>query len=156
MNGCFGCDPVNTAGLGMTFSVDGQGRLAAQCTPTQAHRGLGRVVNGGLVTTFAEELAAAAAGAKGDGGLVVTHIEVTYERPAYVDAALRGVVTSTVRENKAVTVSVDVVNDAGRVAVLDATFLLISDERLRAIAGIGVDEGPACLLAGRRLLPAEA
>jgi len=155
MNGCFGCDPVNTAGLGMTFSVDGQGRLAAQCVPTEAHRGLGRIVNGGLVTTFAEELAAAAAGAKGDGGLVVTRIDVVYERPAYVGAPLRGVVTSTSRENKTVTVSVDVTNDEGRVALLNATFLLISDERLRALAGIGVDEGPACLLAGRRLLPAE-
>ena len=154
MNGCFGCDPVNVAGLGMTFSVDAQGRLAARCTPTQAHRGLGRIVNGGLVTTFAEELAAAAAGAKGDGGLVVTHIDVAYERPAYVEAELRGVATSTVRENKTVTVCVEVSSDAGRVAVLNATFLLLSEERLRELAGIGLDQAPACLVAGRRLLPA--
>ena len=76
MNGCFGCDVANPAGLGMTFSLDSQGRLAASCRPGEQHRGLGRIVNGGLVTTFAEELAAAAAGAKGDGGLVVTRVEV--------------------------------------------------------------------------------
>lgn len=154
MNGCFGCDPVNTAGLGMTFSVDVQGRLAAQCTPTNAHRGLGRIVNGGLVTTFAEELAAAAAGAKGDGGLVVIRIDVTYERPAYVNAELRGVVTSAVQDRKTVAVSVEVSSDAGRVAVLNATFLLMSEERLRELSGIGLDAAPACLTAGRRLLPA--
>jgi acyl-coenzyme A thioesterase PaaI-like protein len=154
MNGCFGCDPANAAGLGMTFSVDPHGRLAAQCTPTDAHRGLGRIVNGGLVTTFAEELAAAAAGAKGEGGLVVTHIDVSYERPAYVGAQLNGVVTRAQRDGKSVAVSVDVTSDAGRVAVLRADFLLLSEQRLREIAGIGLDAAPACLWAGRRLLPA--
>jgi acyl-coenzyme A thioesterase PaaI-like protein len=156
VNGCFGCDPANPAGLGMAFLVDARGRLAATFTPDETHRGLGRIVNGGLVTTFAEELAAAAAGAKGDGGLVVTRIEVAYERPAYIHAELRGVVTSTAREGKSVTVSVDVENDAGRVAALTATFVLMSENRLRELAGIGLDEAPACLVVGRRLLPADA
>jgi len=155
MNGCFGCDVANPAGLGMTFSLDSQGRLAASCRPGEQHRGLGRIVNGGLVTTFAEELAAAAAGAKGDGGLVVTRVEVNYERPTYVGAELRGVVTSTTREKKVVSVSVDVIGDAGRIAVMNATFLLMSEERLRELAGIGLEAAPACLLAGRQLLPAE-
>ena len=150
MNGCFGCDPANVAGLGMTFSLDAEGRLAASCRPGPAHRGLGRIVNGGLVTTFAEELAAAAAGAKGDGGLVVTHVEVDYERPAYVGAELMGVVTSTEREKKVVKVSVEVSSEAGRVAVLNATFVLMSEERLRELAGIGLDQAPACLVVGRR------
>ena len=156
MNGCFGCDPANPAGLGMTFLLDPRGRLAATCTPDETHRGLGRIVNGGLVTTFAEELAAAAAGATSDGGLVVTRVEVAYERPAYVKAELRGVVTATVREGKTVTVSVDVENDAGRIAALTATFVLMSESRLRELAGIGLDQAPACLVAGRRLLPADA
>lgn len=156
MNGCFGCDPVNPAGLGMIFYLDALGRLSASCTPNETHKGLGRIVNGGLVTTFAEELAAAAAGAKGDGGLVVAKVEVAYERPAYVGAELRGVVTATSREKKAVNVSVDVSNEAGRVAVLNATFVLITEERLRELAGIGLEAAPACLVAGRRLLPPEA
>jgi acyl-coenzyme A thioesterase PaaI-like protein len=156
MNGCFGCDPANPAGLGMTFSVDADGRLAASCVPTEAHKGLGRLVNGGLITTFAEELAAAAAGATGDGGLVVMQVQVKYERPAHVGAELRAVVTATTREKKTVAVTVEVSNAAGRVATLDALFRLMSEERLREIAGIGLEAAPACLVAGRRLLPTEA
>ena len=57
----------------MKFFRDAAGSLAASCGPTDLHKGLGRIVNGGLVTTFGEELAAAAAGATSDGGLVVTH-----------------------------------------------------------------------------------
>lgn len=155
MNGCFGCDHANPAGLGMKFFRDAEGRLAASCVPTDLHRGLGRIVNGGLVTTFGEELAAAAAGARGNGGLVVSRVAVEYERPAYVGAELRGVVTSTTQEKKSVDVSVDVSSAGQRVAVLNASFFLISEERLRALAGIGLDAAPACLVAGRTPLPVE-
>lgn len=156
MNGCFGCDQANPAGLGMRFFRDADGRLAASCVPGANHRGLGRVVNGGLVATFAEELAAAAAGERGDGGLVVTHIEVTYERPAYIGTLMRAVVTSIRQDNKAVDVAVDVSSGGGRVARLNATFVLMSEQRLREIAGIGLDEAPACLVAARQPLPEES
>jgi acyl-coenzyme A thioesterase PaaI-like protein len=155
MSGCFGCDHTNPAGLGVKFFRDAEGRLAASCTPTDLHRGLGRIVNGGLVTTFAEELAAAAAGARGDGGLVVARIEVKYERPAYVGTEMRGIVTSTTQEKKAVDVSVDVYSGGERVAVLSATFVLMSEQRLRELAGIGLEAAPACLVAARHPLPAE-
>lgn len=155
MNGCFGCDHANPAGLGMRFFRDAAGRIAAACTPTELHRGLGRLVNGGITTTFAEELAAAAAGAGSDGGLVVSRIEVRYERPAYVGTELRGVVTSIAAQGKAVDVSVDVSSGGVRVAVLNAAFVLISEARLRDLAGIGLDQAPACLVAGRRPLPIE-
>lgn len=155
MNGCFGCDEANPAGLGMKFFRDGEGRLAASCVPRDLHRGLGRIVNGGLVTTFAEELAAAAAGERGAGGLVVTRVEVTYERPAYVGTEMRAVVTSTRQDNKTVDVAVDVMSGGGRAARLTATFVLMSEQRLREIAGIGLDAAPACLVAARHPLPAE-
>lgn len=155
MNGCFGCDRDNPAGLGISFFRDTEGRLAAACSPTGIHRGLGRIVNGGLVTTFAEELAAAAAGERGDGGLVVSRIEVKYERPAYIDTPMRAVVTSLKQENKAVDVSVDVSSDGQRVAQLSATFVLMSEHRLRELAGIGLDAAPACLVAARHPLPIE-
>jgi acyl-coenzyme A thioesterase PaaI-like protein len=155
MNGCFGCDHANPAGLGMKFFRDAEGRLAASCVPTDLHRGLGRIVNGGLVTTFGEELAAAAAGAKGDGGLVVSRVEVRYERPAYVGVEMRGVVTATTQQEKAVDVSVDISSSGQRVAVLNASFVLMPEERLRELAGIGLDAAPMCLVAGRRSLPIE-
>lgn len=155
MNGCFGCDGANPAGLGIRFFRAADGRIAASCVPTALHRGLGRIVNGGLVTTFAEELAAAAAGARGDGGLVVSRIEVRYERPAYIDVEMTGVVTATAQEKKAVEVAVDVFSAGQRVAQLDATFVLMSEERLRELAGIGLDAAPACLVAARGPLPVE-
>jgi acyl-coenzyme A thioesterase PaaI-like protein len=155
MNGCFGCDGANPAGLRMRFFRDANGNLGATCIPTEVHRGLGRIVNGGLVTTFAEELAAAAAGQLSDGGLVVSHIDVDYERPAYVGDALRGIVTHTRREKKAVEVSVDVGSNNQRVARLNATFVLISEERLRELSGAGLEAAPACLVAARGTLPVE-
>jgi hypothetical protein len=155
MNGCFGCDHAHPAGLGMRFFRDPSGRLCASCVPNDLHRGLGRIVNGGLVTTFGEELAAAAAGAKGDGGLVVARVEVVYERPAYVGIEMSGVVTSISQERKAVDVSVDVSSAGQRVAVLNAKFVLLSEEKLRELAGIGLDEAPACLVAARHPLPVQ-
>jgi len=155
MNGCFGCDRANPAGLGMKFFRDAAGNLAASCVPTEQHRGLGRIVNGGLVTTFAEELAAAAAGATSDGGLVVSRIETLYERPAYIGTEMRGVVASMRREGKAVDVSVDVSSGGQRVAVLNASFVLLSEAKLRELSGIGLDQAPACLVAARQPLPIE-
>lgn len=155
MSGCFGCDRANPAGLNMRFFRDPDGRLAAACVPTDLHRGLGRIVNGGLVTTFAEELAALAAGEANEGGLVVSHIEVHYERPAYVGAELRGVVTSVQRDKKAVQVSVDASSEGQRVAQLNATFVLISEQRLRDLSGEGLETAPACLVAARGQLPLE-
>jgi acyl-coenzyme A thioesterase PaaI-like protein len=155
MNGCFGCDHANPAGLGMKFFRDAEGRLAASCVPSDVHRGLGRIVNGGLVTTFAEELAAAEAGSKGDGGLVVSRIEVDYERPAHVGDEMRGVVRSATQEKRVVKVVVDVSSGGQRVAVLNATFVLMSEQRLRELAGIGLDAAPACLVAARHPLPIE-
>jgi len=156
VNGCFGCDHANPAGLGMKFFRDAEGRLAASCVPSDLHRGLGRIVNGGLVTTFAEELAAAEAGSKGDGGLVVSRIEVKYERPAYVGDEMRGVVRSATQDKRVVEVVVDVSSGGQRVAVLNATFVLMSEQRLRELAGIGLDAAPACLIAARQPLPAES
>ena len=129
--------------------------LAASCVPTDLHKGLGRIVNGGLVTTFGEELAAAAAGATSDGGLVVTRVEVNYERPAYVGSEMKGVVSSVTRDGKKVQVSVDVSSGGQRVAVMNASFLLISEEKLRELSGIGLDQAPACLVAARKPLPIE-
>lgn len=156
MNGCFGCDHSNPAGLGMRFFREADGRLAASCVPGDVHRGLGRIVNGGLVTTFGEELAAAAAGELGDGGLVVTHLEVKYERPAYVGTEMRAVVTSASQENKAVKVGVDVSSGGVRVIQLVASFVLMSEQRLKELAGIGLDAAPACLVAARSPLPTES
>ena len=155
MKGCFGCDHANPAGLGMKFLRDVEGRLAASCVPTVQHRGLGRIVNGGLVATFGEELAAAAAGARGDGGLVVSRVEVKYERPAYVGTEMRGVVITTTQDRKAVDVTVHVSSGGQRVAVLKATFVLMSEERLQELSGIGLDQAPACLVAARSPLPTE-
>jgi acyl-coenzyme A thioesterase PaaI-like protein len=155
MNGCFGCDGANPAGLRMRFFRDASGNLCARCTPTEVHRGLGRIVNGGLVTTFAEELAAAAAGQLCEGGLVVSRIEVNYERPAYIGTELRGVVTATRQEKKSVDVSVDVSSKDQRVARLNATFVLISEDRLRELSGAGLEAAPACLIAARGRLPVE-
>lgn len=149
MNACFGCDPRNPTGLHMEYYRDAAGRLAARCRPSVHHSGLGRIVNGGLVATFAEETAAAAAGAHGDGGLVVARVEVDYERPALVEEELTAVVTSSVAAGRSVTVGVDVFSADARVAVLSAKFVLISAERLHGLAGITLAEAPACLVSGR-------
>ena len=155
MSGCFGCDHKNPAGLGMRFFRDREGRLGAACTPNNSHGGLGNIVNGGLVATFGEELAAAAAGGRGDGGLVVTHLDVKYERPAYIGSEMSGLVTSTAQDKRAVDVSVDVSSGGQRVAVLTASFILISEARLRELSGIDLAAAPVCLVAARQPLPTE-
>ena len=153
MNGCFGCDPANKAGLGMVFYRDGEGRLAARCRPNGTHRGLGNVVHGGLVATFGEELAALEAGAKVDCGLVSTEMNVKFERPARVDAEMSAVVTDSSVDGRLVQVTVEIYAGGERVAVLNSKFVLISEEKLRSITGIGLGEAPACLVAGRGELP---
>lgn len=149
MNGCFGCDPSNAAGLGIVFFRDASGRLAARCRPGAAHRGLGRIVHGGLVATFGEELAALAAGARGDGGLAAVEMDVKFEQPAAVGSEMTAVVTSTSQEQKCVRVSVEISSAGERIATLNSTFVLISAERLHEFAGITLAEAPACLTAAR-------
>ena len=149
MNGCFGCDPSNAAGLGIVFFRDSAGRLAARCRPTDAPRGLGRIVHGGLVATFGEELAALAAGALGDGGLAAVEMNVKFERPVVVGAEMTAVVTSTNQEQKRVRVTVEISSAGERVALLNSAFVLISQERLQRFAGISLAQAPACLVAAR-------
>lgn len=52
-------------------------------------------------------------------------------------------------------VIVDVNSGGNRVAELNATFVLMSEDRLRELAGIGLDQAPACLVAGRHPLPVQ-
>jgi acyl-coenzyme A thioesterase PaaI-like protein len=150
MNGCFGCDPSNAAGLGITFFRDPAGRLAARCTPNASHRGLGRIVHGGLVATFGEELAALEAGARGDGGLAAVEMDVKFERPAVVGTEMTAVVTAASQEQNRVRVAVEISAAGERIATLNSTFVLISAEHLREFAGITLEEAPACLVAARR------
>ena len=154
MNGCFGCDPANTAGLGIAFYRDASGRLGARCRPGAAHRGLGKIVHGGLVALFGEELAALEAGSQGEGGLVVAEMNCKYERAALVDSELSAVVVESRQDGKRVFVTVDVASGGERVAVLSSTFVLISAERLRDLAGMTLAQAPACLVAARGELPA--
>jgi acyl-coenzyme A thioesterase PaaI-like protein len=153
MNGCFGCDPANTAGLGIVFYRDAKGRAAARCRPGPQHRGLGKIVHGGLVASFAEELAALEAGAKGEGGLLAAEMHVKFERPAIVGAEMSAVVTESRVDGRKVEVTVEVSVAGERVSVLSSTFILVSEQRLVAVAGIGLAQAPACLVAGRGELP---
>ena len=154
MNGCFGCDPANVAGLGIAFYREASGRLAARCRPGAQHRGLGNIVHGGLVASFGEELAALEAGSKGDGGLVVAEMNVKYERAALVESELSARVSESRQEGKRVYVTVDIASGGERVAVLSSTFVLISAQRLRELSGMTLDQAPACLVAARGELPA--
>jgi len=150
VNGCFGCDSSNAAGLGIVFFKDPAGRLAARCTPNGFHRGLGRIVHGGLVATFGEELAALEAGARGEGGLAAVEMDIKFERPAIVGSEMVAVVTSASQEKKRVRVAVEISVAGERIATLNSAFVLISAERLHEFAGITLDEAPACLVAARR------
>ncbi|HEY0696634.1 MAG TPA: hotdog domain-containing protein, partial [Micromonospora sp.] len=88
MNGCFGCDPANPVGLGITFAAEPDGRLVASWVPHRHHVGIGDVVNGGLLSLLAEELAAAVAAREWDGGVVVIRTEIRFHRPARVQTEL--------------------------------------------------------------------
>lgn len=153
MSQCFGCDPRNVSGLGIEFFRDDHGRLAARCRPSSNHCGLGGIVHGGLVATFGEELAAAEAGAHGNAGLLVTRMDINYERPTYAGDEITAVVTNSAADGRKISATVEIHNTGGRVAVLNAAFVLISEDRLRQLAGIGVAEAPECLVAGRHSLP---
>ena len=153
MNGCFGCDPGNPAGLGISFYRAASGRLAARCRPDERHRGLGKLVHGGLLASFGEELAALEAGSKGEGGLLAAEMNVKFERPAAVGAELTAVVTHSEQKGRRVEVTVEVSSDGERVAVVSSTFVLVSTERLKELCGINLDVAPACLVAARGELP---
>jgi acyl-coenzyme A thioesterase PaaI-like protein len=153
MSQCFGCDLQNVAGLGIEFFRDDHGRLAARCCPSNKHCGLGGIVHGGLVATFGEELAAAEAGAHGNGGLLVTRMAIDYERPTYAGDEMTAVVTNATVDGRKVNASVEIHNATGRVAVLNSAFVLITEDRLRQLAGISVAEAPECMVAGRNSLP---
>lgn len=153
MNGCFGCDPANKSGLAAVFHRDGTGRLAARCRPASNHRGLGNIVHGGLVASFGEELAALEAGTKGDGGLLAAEMHVKFEGPVEVGSEMSAVVTASRTEGRRVFVTVEVSAAGRRVSTVDSTFVLIPEEKLRAVTGIGLDRAPACLVAGRGELP---
>jgi acyl-coenzyme A thioesterase PaaI-like protein len=153
MNGCFGCDPANKSGLGIVFYRDAGGRAAARCRPGPQHRGIGKVVHGGLVASFGEELAALEAGTKGDGGLFAAEMHVKFERAAIVEQEMSAVVTESRLDGRRVHVTVEVSVAGERVSVLSSTFVLVSEERLAAVAGIGLAQAPACLVGGRAELP---
>ena len=154
MNGCFGCDPANSAGLAIAFYREPSGRLAARWWPGAQHCGLGNLVHGGLLASFGEELAALEAGSKGEGGLLAAQMNVKFERPARVGAELTAAVTASHQEGRKVQVSVDVACNGERIAVVSSTFVLVSAERLREISGMTLDQAPACLVAARGELPA--
>lgn len=149
MNGCFGCDPANPAGLGIAFYREPAGRLAARCRPGAQHRGLGNLVHGALLAAFGEELAALEAGSKGEGGLLAAEMNVRFERPAPIEKELLAVVAESRHEGKRVFVTVDILSGGERVAVLSSSFVLVSAERLREISGVTLDRAPACLVAAR-------
>lgn len=149
MNGCFGCDPANPAGLGIVFYREPSGRLAARCRPGVQHRGLGKLVHGALLAVFGEELAALEAGSKGDGGLLAAEMNIRFERPAPIDTELTAAVTASNQDGKRVQVTVDIACNGERVAVLNSSFVLVSAERLREVSGVTLDRAPACLVAAR-------
>jgi len=152
MNGCFGCDPGNPAGLGISFYRSASGALAARCRPDERHRGLGRLVHGSLVGAFGEELAALEAGSKGEGGLLAAETNVKFERPVSVGAELTAVVAHSEQKGRRVGVTVEIFSGE-RVAVVSTSFVLVSAERLREISGMTADQAPACLVAARGELP---
>ena len=90
---------------------------------------------------------------KGDAGLVAVELNVRFVRPALVESELSAVVTDSRVDGRRVHVTIEVSTAGERACVVDSTFLLISEDRLRSIAGIDLADAPACLVAGRGELP---
>lgn len=112
---CFGCSPINPAGLRMRFFTDGTVIYSRLQVP--AHLcGWSRIVHGGVLTTILDEIMSWAAIRLLQRIAVTQRIEVEFLKPVHVGADLRaeGRVRSSGDKNDAFTegVIIDARGDA--------------------------------------------
>lgn len=81
---CFGCDPENPIGLGMTFSTDGT-IVESRWPPREYYQGYTNVLHGGIQATLMDEIASwLVFRVIGSSGMTRS-LSVTYHSPARTD-----------------------------------------------------------------------
>ncbi len=55
---CFACGPDNPVGLGISYSLDGDGRCHAEFTPNEHHVGYQNTVHGGILFAALDDVMA--------------------------------------------------------------------------------------------------
>jgi uncharacterized protein (TIGR00369 family) len=82
-NCCFGCGPLNTAGLKLTFEED-EDRLYATWQPSSHYQGYSNVLHGGIVATLLDEAGAWCIYVKAGTAGVTSSMTVKYLKPVHI------------------------------------------------------------------------
>ena len=88
---CFGCNPSNSIGLGMTFFEEGE-KVFSLWEPRAEYQGFTDVLHGGIQATLMDELASWFVFVKLKTSGMTKSINVSYREPVYIS---RGTVTLT-------------------------------------------------------------
>lgn len=82
-NCCFGCGPLNTTGLRLTFEEDEE-KLYATWQPSSHYQGYNNVLHGGIVATLLDEAGAWCIYVKAGTAGVTSAMNVKYLRPVHI------------------------------------------------------------------------
>jgi len=130
---CFACGTLNEAGLHLDFEVS-RDRAETRFVPERRHEGYDGTVHGGIVAALLDETMGWAVFHQGIWG-VTARLNVSFRRPVPVGQELHVVAEVTRRRSRAIETSGAVrrANDGALLAEADATFLVMPEERRRAL-----------------------
>lgn len=128
--------PEEGTALKIDFIACGGETTRGEFTPAPEHAGLGQIVHGGILVTFAEDVACIACGS----GYLSTHLEMDFRAAAYVDEKLTGSIVEFRRQRNHIFASVDITSATGVIAKMKMTLVRISRKKLLQLARLPADE----------------
>jgi uncharacterized protein (TIGR00369 family) len=136
--GCFFCGRANPIGLHLTFyETDGDPpELLCRWTPTEAYRGLGRVLHGGIQCGLFDEIMGWAAHHFTGRSAVTGGLQVAFRRPVRLgrEVTLRCRVVE--RRGREVHLAAELTDPEGRVCSrATGHYVQVPEERFREITG---------------------
>jgi uncharacterized protein (TIGR00369 family) len=130
---CFACGRLNDIGMHLDFDVS-RDRAQTRFVPARRHEGYDGTVHGGILSALLDETMGWAIFHQGIWG-VTARMNVTFRQPARVGEELRVVGEVKRQRSRAIDTvgTISRASDGVIVADAQATFLVMSDERRRAL-----------------------
>jgi uncharacterized protein (TIGR00369 family) len=126
---CFGCSPMNTAGLKMTFATDGESVISSLKVPEHLC-GWDHLVHGGVIATILDEIMSWAALHLLKKIILTKSVSIDFIKPVYIGKMLtaKGRVIKLKSKREALMEGV-IVNDSNEIcARSQGTFVLFTAE----------------------------
>jgi len=126
---CFGCSPMNTAGLKMTFATDGESVISSLKVPEHLC-GWNNLVHGGVIATILDEIMSWTAIHLLKKIILTKSVSIEFVKPVYIGKMLtaKGRVLEVKSKREALLEGV-IINDSNELcARSQGTFVLFSAE----------------------------